>query len=102
MIFAIAGSSGNLERSDCRLDHDAHDSVHGNTRLIGEEEGLAGLIGGQKRNGVSQKRRQLGQRANVTRLEQVVLVGNELVLSEGGKLHSTPQRKWRDARAFMA
>src|ERR1700677_2006644 len=35
MIFAIAGSTSNFKRSDCCLDHDSHDPIHGDTGLIG-------------------------------------------------------------------
>ena len=102
MISAIAGGSGNFKGADRCLDHDAHNSVHGYARLVGQKEGLSRLIGCYQGDGVSQEWRQLRQPANVSGLEQIVLIGNQLVLAKGRELESTPQRKWRDPGILVA
>ena len=91
MIRPIAGGSGNFEGSDRRLDDDAHDAVHGYTRLTGYKEGLSRFVGGDQVDAVAQEWRQLGQPANVAGLEQVVLIGNQLVLAKGGECSPPPR-----------
>ena len=88
MAIAIAGGTGNFKRADCGLDHDTHNSVHRYARLVRQEKGLSRLVGRKQRNAVSEEWRQLRQPPNVPGLEQVVLVGNQLVLAKGRELKS--------------
>ena len=76
MVDSIAGGPGNFKWADPCLDHDAHNSVHGNTRLIGQKERLSCFVSCDQRDAVSQERWQLCQPMNVPCLEEVILVGN--------------------------
>src|ERR1700677_3833447 len=102
MIRAVAGGSGNLKRADRGLDYDAYHSVHGHAGLIGHKESLTRFIGRDQGDAVSQERRQLGEPANISGLEKIILIGNQLVLAKGGELSSATQRKWRDPRILVA
>src|ERR1700733_13737806 len=102
MARAVAGGSGNLKRADRGLDYDPYHSIHWHAGLIGHKESLTRFVGGDQRDAVSQERRQLGEPVNISGLEKIILIGNQLILAKGGELRSAPQRKWRDPRILVA
>ena len=88
MTIAIAGGSGNFKRADRCLDNDAHNSVHGYAWLVGQKKGLSHLVSCDQGDAVSEEWGQLRQPPDVPGLEQVVLIGNQLVLAISGELQS--------------
>ncbi len=91
MVRAVAGGSGNLKRADRGLDYDAHHSIHGHAGLIRHKESLTRFVGGDEGDAVPQEGRQLGEPVNISGLEKIILIGNQLVLAKGRELLPPPR-----------
>src|ERR1700722_5816012 len=102
MVHAVAGGAGNLKRANRGLDYNPYHSIHGHAGLIGQKESLTCFVGGDQGDAVSQEGRQFGESANISGLEKIILIGDQLVFPEGGGLPSPTQRKGRDPRILVA